>query len=272
MVDPNRIQQRDRPMVRPGDEPAHARSPKQQPSPFDQVLQQRIVQQTPTFQQQLGKDASGQQQRAEQKERQQERKEKGRTREKDDGPRNTEDHERTDARDTGPKHRVVVKTTRDGEGGRQGRGGEGGGQGFGGGRGGGGPGTRAKSNAESAKQLSDLKAGIARAGVSKFQQEVATQKQQATTIDRKQMQHLVNLMVQSIRVGKNEVGASALSVVFHTAIFHGLRLRLESKNGKVSVHFVSSSGEVRALFTKERNRIRDALERKGVSVDTVDVA
>lgn len=269
MNDPNRIQQRDRPLPRPRDEPA--RAPKQQPSPFDQVLQQRAVQQTPSFQQQMGKDSSEQQQRAEQKERQQERKEKGRSREKDDGPRNSEDHERTEARDTGPKHRVVVKTTRDGEGGRQGRGGEGGGQGFGG-RGGGGPGTRAKSNAESAKQLSDLKAGIARAGVSKFQQEVASQKQQANTIDRKQMQHLVNLMVQSIRVGKNEVGAEELSVVFHTAIFHGLRLRLQSKNGKVSVHFVSSSGEVRALFTKERNRIRDALERKGVSVETVDVA
>lgn len=272
MVDPPRVQRQDRPLQRPGDEPARSRpSNKQQPSPFDQVLQQRVVQQTPTFHQQMGKESANQQTRQEERERRHDRKEKPRAREADRTTHKSKEQTHTDAQESGPKHRIVVKTTRDGEGGRQGRGGEGGGQGFSGGRGGG-PGTRAKTETEAGKQLADLKAAVGRAGVSKFQQELATQKQPTTVLDRKQMQQLVNLLVQSIRVGKNVVGADELTVVFHAAIFRGLRLRLQAKNGKVSVHFESSSGDVRALFTNERQRIRDALERKGIRVETIEIS
>ncbi len=267
MIDSNRIQQRDRPV--PRDEPTQAR-PKQQPSPFDQVLQQRVIQQPPAIQQQVGRDASREQSQAEEKNRRQDQKDKPRARQRDESTSKSEDRSQSEVQDHGPKHRIVVKTTRDGEGGKQGRGGgEGGGHSGFGGRGGG-AGARTKTESKSSHELADLKAAVGRAGLTKFQHELV-HKAQTPTIDRQQMQRLVNLLVQSIRVGKNAVGADELSLVFQAAVFQGLRLRLQSKNGRVSIHFSGQSKDVRKLFLQERGRIREALERKGIRVDTIEV-
>ncbi|MBI2343189.1 MAG: hypothetical protein HYV02_02450 [Deltaproteobacteria bacterium] len=267
MVDPNRIEQKERSLPR-NDESPRSGQVKQQPSPFDQVLQQgRVIQQQPSFQQQSGESSQQDQERETNKERRSEREKIPRQRgERDLSEQKGERIKAEQQQETGPKYRVVTKVgERQGEEGR--RRGEGGNEGFHG-QGGQGPQGRLRLRAE---RTAYERADIGRDLSSRFQRELLQQHKVPAALDRGQLQRVVNLLVQSIRLGKNEVGAEELAIVFHASIFKGLRLRLQSKDGKVTIDCESAESDVRALFLREQGRIRAALERKGVVVAQIRV-
>jgi hypothetical protein len=262
-----RVDQKNKPVEQQPDRPKS--QSQQDRSPFKQVIQQgRIMHQQPSMQQQLSKHVIEHKTREEHKERNTDKREQKRTHR--DGDKAVEkDHGRkAEKQDSGPQHRTVVKTSqqRDGRGGQQGSdsGNRGGGEGRGG------TGQQARTSEQSAKYAS-TKSDLGTAVASKFQQQMMQEKAAQLTMNRSQMQQLVNLLVQSIRLGKNEVGAEELEMSFQAHVFKGLRLRLLEKNGKIAVSFLSSDGGVRALFQRESDRIRKALKHKGVDVEAIEV-
>jgi hypothetical protein len=85
------------------------------------------------------------------------------------------------------------------------------------------------------------------------------------------IQHIVNKVVQYFRMKKGAAGETELQIGFHEEIFKGLRLRLISKDGKVSLHVLSGEGDVRRLFEKSRDDITQALKDKGVQLDSMTI-
>jgi hypothetical protein len=265
----NRIQQKPQTQPQSDDAARKQGGAKPQVSAFDQVLQQgRVVRPEATVQQQTTKEAAQQQTREKAREKKTDQEGRQRVLRDDDQPVAREKSTQGEQLDRGPKHRVVVKTTGDqGRGGEQKGSGGGGGGGF---AGSGGRGTRTKSQIKS-EDYSATRSDLGKAVSSKFQQELATKQKVPAALDRNQLQQIVNLLVQSIRVGKNEVGADELALTFHAAIFKGLRLRLEEKDGTVSVNFLSDDGGIRALFSKESGRIAKELKARGVNIGSVQV-
>lgn len=267
MIDTHRVRDKQRPTRSDSLQPEASR--KAQPSPFDQVLQQgRMPPRTPMVPQpSANRDARD---TDEQRRRAGREKPRERTRRTDDGHDTARSARSEKGRQgEGPQHRVVEKHREREQQGEQQRD-QRGGHGSGGHAGqGGGGGSRAKSGVRS-EAYAKSRETMGQAAKSEFQQTLA-QTRAPQVLPSKQMQHLVNLLVQSIRVGKNEIGDAELQLVFQTAIFKGLRLRLQDRGGRVAITFSSHDPGVRALFTRERKRIVAALQDKGVAVDEVTV-
>lgn len=268
---PDRIREKPPPVPRQDEAPRPGES-KQQPSRFDAALQQaKLVQQMPSFQQQTGQRSTQQSQERETRARRQEKTIERRAERDDESGEAEHTHgETTETRHEGvTEQRVVAKVPvkRDGggQGGReQGHGGHGGGHGAHGQR------AQQAQLREAAKARTELHVGAA----AQFQD--ALQAQQAervpTHFNAAQMQRLVNLLVQSIRLGKGDLGGEELQLGFHASIFKGLRLRLQTKDGKVAITIASQDRGVRALFTNERGRIHSALQAKGVAVTKIEIS
>lgn len=266
MIDTHRVRDKQRPTRSDLERPEAPR--KVQPSPFDQVLQQgRMPPRTPMLPQPANReerDTEAQRRRAERD------KPRERSRHKDDDHGTTRSARSEKGRQSeGPQHRVVEKHGEREQQGEQQRD-QRGGHGSGGHAGhGGGGGSRAKAGVRSEAYAKSREA-LGQAAKSEFQHTLLLARA-PVALPSKQMQQLVNLLVQSIRVGKNELGDAELQLVFQTAIFKGLRLRLQDKGGKVAVTFSSHDPGVRALFARERKRIVAALQERGVVVDEVTV-
>lgn len=257
MAPPNRVKQKQRPLQRPDSRSRD--SSRQKPQAFAQVMSQTQMQRMPQVQRQIGEQAGREQEREKPREKKAARRARPRERGEARTQHGGEARSKGERTAEGPKHRVVVKIGGEREGG-----GEGGGKGgqFSGGGGRGESGPRSKS-AENIKQYAQAKTDLSFATASKFQQAMAAQQKAPAQLNTKQMQQLVNLLVQAIRIGKDEVGNDELQVAFQAAVFKGLRLRLQAKDGKVSVTFMSDDPGVRALFRKERDRISKQLKAKG---------
>lgn len=256
---------RHKPSIRPKD-PEPRPTEKQQPSSFDRVLEQsRAIQQSPTLQQQSARQGNEEGQR-------EERRDAGRDRRRHEvrpeRERETIGTTRCRAQkehgEEGPQHRVVVKTQLKREqGGGQGQGGEAGGHG--------GQGTR-HNEATALRRHSATKGVAGPAGAPQFHDRLHSARQRAPTLSGQQLQQLVHKLVAYLRVGKTVVGGHELQVGMNDTVFRGLRLRLTSKGGRVTVAFESQDADVRALFTRERDHIRRQLEAKGVQVAAIQVA
>lgn len=266
MIDTHRVRDKQRPARSDLERPEAPR--KVQPSPFDQVLQQgRLPSRTPMVPQPSAnreeRDTDAQRRRAERD------KPRERSRHTDDDRGATRSARSEKGRQSeGPQHRVVEKHGEREQQGEQQRD-QRGGHGSGGHAGHGGGGSRAKAGVRSEGYAKSREA-LGQAAKSEFQHTLV-QARAPVALPAKQMQHLVNLLVQSIRVGKNELGDAELQLVFQTAIFKGLRLRLQDKGGRVAITFSSHDPGVRALFARERKRIVAALRNRGVVVDEVTV-
>ncbi len=84
-------------------------------------------------------------------------------------------------------------------------------------------------------------------------------------------QEILNKVVQYVRIGLSRKGNKEIELELHEKIFKGLRLRLESNRGKVTLHFLAANAQTRALFERESSKIRAHLENRGIDVAKVMV-
>lgn len=82
-------------------------------------------------------------------------------------------------------------------------------------------------------------------------------------------QAILNQLVQYVKVGINQEGDKEIRIELHERIFKGLKLRVLSKEGKVLVHFMAADDKTRAVFDKNKDEIRKALEKKGILVEDI---
>lgn len=85
-------------------------------------------------------------------------------------------------------------------------------------------------------------------------------------------QDIVNQVIRFCRVGKTFDGAKIFELECGQPFFQGLRLRIRSKSGKVSVEFLTAKSDIRELLLKESPQLRETLEKKGIAVETIRVA
>ncbi|GEM_PF-5617367 len=265
-MDPGRIQDKPPPAPPREDSSRESATSKRQPSMFDQVVQQARVapalpSMSPETKQQSGEQGTQDKQRERERERTRTQRRDG-TRTKHESDHENKNVESGSSR--GVTH-VAVKAATKREGDKQQ--GEQHGQGAGGGRGGFSPKEQAKVADKIAKSKADVGRAVAAAPLHDAGVEVAGPQ----GLHAEQMQRLVNLLVQSIQLGKTAVGGDELLVALHASIFKGLRLRLQTRAGKVAVIFESDDAGVRKLFSREGRRIQRALEARGVAVDSVAV-
>jgi hypothetical protein len=65
------------------------------------------------------------------------------------------------------------------------------------------------------------------------------------------------------------MGDQEIQIDLHEKIFRGLKLRVTSRKGKVDVHFLAADAKTRSIFEKNKDDIRDALEKKGILVEEI---
>jgi uncharacterized membrane-anchored protein YjiN (DUF445 family) len=82
-------------------------------------------------------------------------------------------------------------------------------------------------------------------------------------------QAVLNQLVQYVKFGINQAGDKEIQVELHERIYKGLKLRVASKEGKVLVHFMAADDKTRAVFDKNRDEIKKALEKKGILVEDI---
>ncbi len=122
------------------------------------------------------------------------------------------------------------------------------------------------------KKLTDAKGLLNALGQSSFAGKLSQAKAAALVLKPQQMQAIVNQIVQSIHVGKSQLGWPELKIILRESVFAGLRLRFTSKHGKVSIQFETQSRDVKDLFTAESKKIQAALEEKGIIVSEITVS
>ena len=198
-------------------------------------------------------------------ERHQDQGEKGGDSKKDEKERETmkekAKEERKSAAEAGK--RVVGKgQKKDGSGAGTGQGKGGKGQGFG-------KGVFRKAK-EGLKKGEFTKAGLAGLEQSKFALKLKSE-MNSVHLTREFIQKMVNQLVKIVKTGINKDGEKEIRLDLHERIFKGLRLRVALKDGKVSVHFKTSSGEVKELFANSSEDIQKQLEAKGISIREITV-
>ena len=255
---------KEKPPVPPVQEKAREPSaPKTSQSAFDKVLeQQKILQQSPMAQGRVAEQGASEQKVREinkWQERHEERQKK-------------DDRDETGSRDkTKAKNKSELTVTRE----AVGRTGEKKGSGSGG-QGGkghdkGGFGSDLMKRQIAQKKIADIKGLMTEIGKSSFAGKLALASAAALKINPQQIQALVNRMIQSIAIGRNELGWTELRLVLKDPVFAGLRLRFISKHGKVSIHFDTKDAKVKKAFENEAPKIRAALEEKGVVVEELKI-
>lgn len=84
-------------------------------------------------------------------------------------------------------------------------------------------------------------------------------------------QAVLNQLVQYVRIGINRMGDKEMQIDLHEKIFRGLKLRVTSNKGKVSVHFITADADTRSVFDKNSAAIKNALEKRGIVVEDIRV-
>ncbi|MBI2975259.1 MAG: hypothetical protein HYY43_06700 [Deltaproteobacteria bacterium] len=122
------------------------------------------------------------------------------------------------------------------------------------------------------KKVADGKGLIDSLAQGSFASKLASAKAAVLKLDPKQMQTLVNQIVQAIHIGKTGLGEKELRLILREHVFAGLRLRFTSNHGKVSIQFETADRKVKDLFTAEAAKIKSALEEKGIAVAEIKVS
>lgn len=240
------------------EKPKEAEKPKDGPSQFDRVLEEskamgRTLPATQSGQKMATEQAAREAQRREDRQKEDEgREDKGKEKGKDQG----RGEKRSGASDV--EGRVTQKGPM-----KDGRGGGGGGEGKGGFTGGEKRSAAAIHERSASKLFApDLQGKFAE----KLQASIAKSVSQPGL-----SQAVLNQIVQYVRVGINRMGDKEMQLDLHEKVFRGLKLKVTSREGKVEVHFMAATDESRALFEKNRDAIKDALEKKGIVVEDIRV-
>jgi len=85
-------------------------------------------------------------------------------------------------------------------------------------------------------------------------------------------QHVLNKLVQFVRVGINREGEKEIQVELSERIFRGLKLRVIARGGRVAVHLRTSDPKGKKAFEDNEEAIRDALSKKGIDVDEIVIS
>jgi hypothetical protein len=247
----------------PPEPPKETPQQKTSQSAFDKVLErQRILQQSPMAQGKVAEQGAEDYKVKEIAKRHEEGSEKQKKEDRDESGGKEKVKTRQKESGTVTKEAVV-------------RGGEkkGFGQSFGGGGGKdkGGFSSDMSKNQVLFKKIADGKGLIDSLAQGGFAGKLASAKAAVLKLDPKQMQALVNQIVQSIHIGKTGLGEKELRLILREHVFAGLRLRFTSNHGKVSIQFETADRKVKDLFTTEAAKIRSALEEKGIAVAEIKV-
>ena len=234
-------------------------APKTSQSAFDKVLeQQKSMQQSPILQQRSGEQSQSAERVSRKDSNDEKREDRKNDDKKEDSTTNDKLRQKQKSGEVLTRNAVVMSGQKRQSGGGGGRGGQGGG------------GDAAKKQMIQ-KKLAEVRATMVQLSHSSFASKLAQAAPSKAVMTPQQMQMLVNQIVASVKVGKNELGESELKLVLKDSMFKGLHLRFTSQNGKVQVQFESANREVRALFEREAPKIRAALEERGVAVSQIKV-
>ncbi len=253
------------PIPKTVEQPKEPSAPKTSQSAFDKVMeQQKIIQQSPTLQGKVTDQGAGEQ----------------KVKEITKWHEGTEDRKKRDDKDDSGAGKDKLKQKEKGSitvtQGAVVRGGEkrqmGSGAGGGGGRDTGGFGGNQAKRQIAEKKLQEVRGMISNLSQSQFGAKLSQAMSAKMTLQPQQMQALVNQIVQSIHVGKNELGWPELKLILKDSVFSGLRLRFTSNRGKVSIQFDTADKKVKDLFTAEAGKIKAALEKRGVVVQEIKVS
>ncbi len=85
-------------------------------------------------------------------------------------------------------------------------------------------------------------------------------------------QHILNKLVQCVRIGINRKGEKEMQVELSERIFRGLKLRVIARGGKVAVHLKTSDARGKKAIEEGEEAIRDALAKKGIEVDEIVIS
>ncbi|HPM41846.1 MAG TPA: hypothetical protein PLY45_05375, partial [bacterium] len=85
-------------------------------------------------------------------------------------------------------------------------------------------------------------------------------------------QHILNKLVQCVRIGINRKGEKEMQVELSERIFRGLKLRVIARGGKVAVHLKTSDARGKKAIEEGEKAIRDALAKKGIEVDEIVIS
>lgn len=227
-------------------------------SPFDEMLEQSRLLQQGNMDTKVQNKQTTQQAIQEIEKRQERSKDSSKDKEKEEDQRQEGSQERKTA--TGPGRKVVGKTSL-----KQNQSGSGGGR-FDG------SGHSAKKGDPSVRIAK--KTGLGEFSISQNSSPLeskfnTTLSHIAKAIPKTLPQEVLNQIVRYVRIGLNQNGHQTIELRLHREIFKGLRLRLSSNRGKVSVHFLAATPEVKALFEREKFKIQDKLMLKGIAVEEI---
>lgn len=111
------------------------------------------------------------------------------------------------------------------------------------------------------------------AGSHNFAKEFQTQLIQTTSAHQTKLpQEVLNQIVKAVRLGFKRDGTKVLELECGPEIFQGLRLRFHSKDGTVTLAFLTANPETRKLFEEEAEAIRQTLKEKGIVVESITVS
>lgn len=82
---------------------------------------------------------------------------------------------------------------------------------------------------------------------------------------------VLDQIVQYCRIVTKTDGDKELDMQLHEQIFKGLKLRVSVVQGKVDATFVTESEEVLNLFNAQKSALSQALQEKGIAVNSVNV-
>lgn len=241
------------------EKPKETEKPKEGPSQFDRVLEEsKTLQRSTPMTQAPTKLATEQAAREAHRHEDQRRDDEGKDeKEKDRSKDQGRGEKRTSSE--GIDQRVVakghVKDRGSGGGGGEGRGGYGGGHG---------------RRDISATQLKTQAKAMAQALHGKFAEKLQASIAKGVA-EPGLPQAVLNQLVQYVRLGINRMGDKEIQIDLHEKIFRGLKLRVTSLKGKVGVHFIAADAKTRSVFEKNRDAIKDALEKKGILVEDIRV-
>lgn len=82
---------------------------------------------------------------------------------------------------------------------------------------------------------------------------------------------IVDKIVQNARFGMNAEGAHEFQVDLKQDVYAGLKMKIATKDGKVSVSFVAENAEVAAQFEAKAAQVTKQLTDRGLNVTSVNV-
>lgn len=85
-------------------------------------------------------------------------------------------------------------------------------------------------------------------------------------------QQSLNKIIQSVKVGINMQGDKEIQLILSEKIFRGLKLKVTSRDGKVSVSFKSNDAKGREILEKNKEGLKKALADKGIEVDEIEIS